>query len=183
MRTNQDIDINIIVATAKQSRVIGTIDGKIPWHIKEDLLHFKETTTGFPIVMGRKTFESFGGRILPNRHHVIITRQKDYVLPVNLQGNPAISIVSNLEAGISIATKKAIEDGKREIFIVGGGEIYKMAMSFAKNLYITLVEKKDGTKISGNVFFPEYKKIFKKVVSCRENSNEEYNFEFLLLEK
>lgn len=175
--------INIIAAIGKDNRVIGNSLGQIPWHISKDFQYFKKTTTGFPIIMGRKTFESLGGKILPNRHHVIITRQRDYSLPKNLLGNKNVSIVSNIKEATALALKIASDLKLENIFIIGGGEIYKQSLDIADYLYLTLVERKDGQKISGDVFFPEYENLFSKIISTYKSFDDKYNFEFIVLGK
>lgn len=162
--------INIITAVSRQDRVIGTKDGKIPWHIKKDFQYFKEKTTGHPIIMGRKTFESLPG-ILPNRHHIVVTRQDSYKAPDN------VSITNTLEDAVEIAKKL----DKKEIFIIGGGEIYRQGLEYADRLYITLIDSKD--KIEGEITFPKYEHIFTKKVSSQRDSEGNYNIEFLVLEK
>jgi len=114
--------ISIIVA-ASENNVIGNA-GKLPWDIPSDLKYFKKLTTGNVIIMGRKTYESIG-RPLPNRINVIITRNKDY------KAEGCIIKSSLIEA------TKSFEDG--EIFIIGGGEIYKEALYMADRLYLTRV--------------------------------------------
>jgi dihydrofolate reductase len=116
--------ISIIVAIA-QNGIIGG-ENNLLWHIKEDLLHFKNITTGHPVVMGRKTFESIG-KPLPNRTNVVITRQKDYKIEGGI-------VVHSLDEAIGLFPPE------EEIFIIGGGEIYKQAWSIADRLYITWID-------------------------------------------
>ena len=128
--------INVIVAKASNN-VIGAKNDLI-WHLPNDLKHFKNLTSGHPIIMGRKTFESLG-RPLPNRTNIVITRDK------NWQGE-------NVEKEFSL--EKAIESAKKineDIYIIGGGNIYKQAMEFADVLYITEVHH----EFEGDTYFPE----------------------------
>ena len=128
--------INLIVAKASNN-VIGAKNDLI-WHLPNDLKHFKNLTSGHPIIMGRKTFESLG-RPLPNRTNIVITRDK------NWQGE-------NVEKEFSL--EKAIESAKKineDIYIIGGGNIYKQAMEFADVLYITEVHH----EFEGDTYFPE----------------------------
>ena len=127
--------ISIIVAVA-ENNVIGK-DNKLIWHLPKDLKHFKETTTGHFIIMGRKTFES-NGRPLPNRTNVIITKDKNY----QVEG---CIIVHSLKEALHLAK------GETEIFIIGGGEIYKQAMPIAEKIYLTKVNQ----FFEGDTFFPE----------------------------
>ena len=115
--------ISIIVAVA-QNGVIGC-ENRLIWHIREDLQRFKRLTTGHPVVMGRKTFESLG-RPLPNRTNVVITRQTEYAP----QG---VEVVHSLEEAIGMFP------ASEEIFIIGGAEIYRQAMPRADRFYLTEV--------------------------------------------
>ncbi len=157
--------INLIAAVGK-NRVLGK-DNKLIWKLPGDLPRFKAITTGHPIVMGRKTFESFGSKPLPNRTNVIITRNKEF-------NAPGCIVCSSLEE----ALKKAGEIDK-EIFIIGGGEIYKESISLADRLYLTVVD----AEAEGDTFFPDYSD-FKKVVSSEDHQTPEgLRFSYILLEK
>ncbi|HEX5429776.1 MAG TPA: dihydrofolate reductase [Patescibacteria group bacterium] len=133
--------ISIIAAVAKNG-VIGSKNG-LPWHIPEDLKHYKEITTGHTMIMGRKTFESIMkslGKPLPNRKNVVITRDLGYKVP---QG---VLVYTSIEDALE-ATK---DDG--EIFINGGGEIYRQTFKLADKLYLTEL---DDNK-EGDVKFPDF---------------------------
>ncbi|HET6243501.1 MAG: dihydrofolate reductase [Bacteroidetes bacterium] len=126
---------SFLVAVAKNN-VIGK-DNKLPWYLPADLRFFKNLTTGHHIIMGRKTFESFG-KPLPNRTSVVITRKKDY----NSQG---CIVVHSIEEAIKTA---AVE---KEIFIIGGEEIFSQSMSIADRIYLTRINE----EFEGDAFFPE----------------------------
>ncbi len=128
--------ISIITAIGKNNE-IGK-ENKLLWHLPADLKHFKEITSGNPVIMGRKTFESIG-KVLPNRKNIIITRDKKYKV------NDA-EIVHSIEEALTLCKKE------NEVFVIGGSEIYKQAMSFADKLYITEVEAEDK---KADAFFPE----------------------------
>lgn len=129
------MEISIIVATSKNN-VIGR-DGGIPWHLSADLKRFKALTTGHPIVMGRRTFESIC-RPLPGRRNIVISNSVNAI-----EGCDVIKSVDDLLNDKSL-------DGM--IFIIGGGEIYKQFLPYAKKVYLTEVE----TEIAdGDTFFPE----------------------------
>lgn len=131
------------------NRVIGK-GNELLWHIPNDLKRFKALTIGHPVVMGRKTFESIVavlGKGLPGRSNIVITRDADW----KFEG--AI-VVHSLEEGVA----KAKELDQEEIFIGGGGEIYKQALPFIDKLYLTLI---DDDK-EGDTYFPEYEKEFTK---------------------
>jgi len=126
--------ISIIVAVSKNG-VIG-VDNKLPWNLPEDLKRFKELTTGNVVIMGRKTYESIG-KPLPNRINIVVTRDKNFFVPGVLSANSLDSAL--LKAG-----------GNKDIFIIGGGEIYKQSMGFVDKLYITEVDM----EVEGDTTFP-----------------------------
>lgn len=131
--------LSIIVAIAASNNAIGK-DNSLLWHISEDLKRFKEITSGHKILMGRKTFESLPG-ILPNREHIILTRDKNF----NVDSDK-VTIINNIEDAI-----KYYKDSNEEIFIIGGGEIYKEFLPFANKLYLTKVYK----DFDADTFFPQ----------------------------
>jgi dihydrofolate reductase len=136
------VRVSLIVAAGRNG-VIGR-DLDMPWHLSTDLKFFKATTIGKPLIMGRKTFVSVGERPLPGRPHFIVTRNSDY--------RPAgVETVPSLEAAIEAAKAKAIELGVDEVFVAGGGEIYRQAMPFADRLYVTHVD----VEVEGDTFFPQ----------------------------
>lgn len=128
----------ISIAAIAENNAIGK-DNTLMWRLPDDFKHFKETTSGHYIIMGRKTFESFP-KPLPNRTHVIITRQKDY------QTDESHIVVDSLEKAIS-----AIPTEETKAYIIGGGEIYKQAMPRVDELEITRVH----SEFEGDTFFPE----------------------------
>ncbi len=155
--------ISLIVA-ASENNVIGR-DGGIPWHLSDDFKFFREKTKGHPIIMGRKNYESIG-RVLPDRRNIIISRQTDF----QVEG---CETVSSLDEAINLASK----DEKEEIFVIGGGQIYEMAMSLADRIYLTRVH----TELEGDVFFPEVSKDEWEEVSCEEHSaDEKHNHSFTI---
>jgi len=127
-----------IIVAYNTHRVIGD-NNKIPWHDKEDLKRFKELTLGRPIIMGRKTHESIG-RVLPGRPNIIITRNKDYV-PLGL---PAY-VVHSLEAAFEIGLGECHQLEAEQMFVIGGGEIYRQALPYCGTLYVSeFVNDLDG---------------------------------------
>ena len=127
--------LSIIVAMAG-NRVIGR-DNRLPWHLPADLKHFRQLTTGKPILMGRKTWESIG-RPLPERTNIVITRDEDYTAPGCL-------VVHSLEAALRAAGHHS------EVMVIGGAELYHQALPLAERIYLTQVH---GT-FEGDTFFPE----------------------------
>ncbi|MDP3995611.1 MAG: dihydrofolate reductase [Patescibacteria group bacterium] len=155
------------IAAVGKNRELGN-KGKLPWHVPEDLKHFKETTLGHPIIMGRKTFESLGIRKpLPNRTNIVVTRNPDY------RAEGAI-VVQSIEDAIEEAKKHETE----EIFVIGGEEIFKLAWPHLDRLNLTVI---DG-EFEADAFFPEYEE-FGTVVSRKELQSGEYRVSFLVLEK
>jgi len=129
--------ISLIVAISK-NRAIG-IDNQIPWYLPADLKYFKKTTLGHHILMGRKSFLSIG-KPLPGRTNLVLTRN-----PFFTAGG--ISVVHNLEEGLNAAETA----GENELFIIGGGDIYRQSLELADKLYITEVD----LEVEGDTFFPE----------------------------
>ena len=128
--------ISIIVAVA-QNGVIGDKNSLL-WHISEDMRFFKRTTSGHPVIMGRKTYESLG-RPLPNRTNVVISRT-----PRTIEG---CSVVGSLEEAVAMFPKE------EEVFIIGGAQIYALALGIADKMYLTRV----GHDYEGDTSFPEWK--------------------------
>ncbi|WP_377297796.1 dihydrofolate reductase [Rhizobium sp. SGZ-381] len=132
-----------IFAAVSQNNVIGR-DGDMPWKLSTDLKRFKAMTLGKPMVLGRKTLESFGGKPLPGRPHVVVTRNPSFIVD-------GADVVTSLDAGLQKARAIAAASGAEEIGVIGGGEIYAQAIDQADRLYITHVE----TVIAdGDTFFP-----------------------------
>lgn len=125
-----------MVAAAAENNALGK-NNDLLWHLPDDFKRFKQITSGHYIIMGRKTFESFP-KPLPNRTHVIITRQKNY----NPEG---CIIVDSIEKAIEVCPKD------QDTFIIGGGEIYNLAMNFADSIELTRVHE----NFEADTFFPE----------------------------
>ena len=128
--------ISLIVAAARNN-AIGK-DGKLPWHLPNDMKHFKNITWGMPVVMGRRTFESLG-KVLPGRKNIVITRQAGW------QVDGAVS-VKNIEDALFVAR----ETDAKEVMVIGGGEIYKALFEKARRIYLTRVEAEP----EADTFFP-----------------------------
>lgn len=127
--------ISIIVAVAKNG-VIGDKNSLL-WHITEDMRFFKRTTSGHPVIMGRKTYESLG-RPLPNRVNVVISR--------TIKEIEGCTVVGSLEEAV------ALFSSEEEVFIIGGAQIYALAMEVADRFYLTRVEH----NYEGDTSFPEW---------------------------
>jgi dihydrofolate reductase len=151
--------IKIIVATSK-NKVIGN-NNELIWKLSSDLKRFKELTTGHPVVMGRKTYESIG-KPLSNRRNIIITRNLEY--EVN-----GCEVVSSLEEALLLTNN--------DCFIIGGGEIYKQSLEVADKIYLTLVHK----DFEGDTTFPELGKEWATIDTKDFDADEknEYNYSFI----
>jgi dihydrofolate reductase len=126
-----------IIAAMAENRVIG-VDNTLPWRLPADLRHFRLITTGHPVIMGRRNYESIG-KPLPGRDNIVVTRDPDYRAP-------GCTVTHSLEQALTSA------QNDREIFIIGGAEIYRQAFPRAERLYLTLVH----ADIRGDTYFPEF---------------------------
>lgn len=137
--------ISIIVAMT-ENRVIGE-DNKIPWHLSADLKRFKQITMGYPVIMGRNTFESLERKPLPGRHNIVVRRLRT---PLCWKAND-LCYISDFDEAIAWAKYKSQELGKDEIFIIGGETIYKQALPITDRIYLTIIY----AKFEGDTYFPE----------------------------
>ena len=156
--------ISLIVA-ASENNAIGKANAML-WHLPEDLKFFKNTTWGMPVIMGRKTFEAVG-KPLPGRTNIIVTSNRDW------SAENTITTTS-----IEEAIEAAKDTNAKEIFITGGGEIYKQTLPIADKVYLTRVH----TTIDGDAFFPEmdvdlWETIFEKHVKADEKNKFDMTFE------
>lgn len=163
--------ISIIVAVA-ENNVIGK-DNALIWHLPADMKFFKEKTTGHCIITGRKNYESIPEKFrpLPNRTNIIITRQTNY-------NAPGAFIVDSIEKAIETAK----QTGDKEIFIIGGGDIFKQAIPFVNKIYLTKIYQ----SFNGDVFFPELTldkwKEISRIKGITDEKNK-YEYDFITLEK
>jgi len=146
----------IIISAKSKNGVIGR-QGELPWHSKDEFLHFKTTTFGSPIIMGRKTFQSLG-KPLKGRLHLVITRQKNFSLSFR-----EVLILNDLETAFAYCEKNNFE----KVYVIGGGEIYKQAINDADELIISIM----NIEVEGDVFFPAIDPSLWKEIS-REKRNE-----------
>ena len=159
-----------LVVAASENNVIGK-NNQLLWHLPKDMKFFKNVTWGMPVVMGRKTFESMGSKPLNGRKNIIITRQPNW----KAEG---VSVVNSVDAASALAS----ELGYKEIFIIGGGEIYMIAYERANKIYMTRVH----AELEGDTYFPVIEKDDWKLVRNVDNAADEkhkYSFSFQLWEK
>ena len=160
--------VSLIVAVAENG-VIGK-DNDLIWHLPKDMRFFKETTTGHHVIMGRKNFESIPERFrpLPNRTNVVITRQSDY------QAEGCV-VVNSLEAALEVAQ----HNGDKEPFIIGGGQIYKLALdrNLVDKIYLTKVHQ----AFDGDTFFPKLSEEWQEIHREDYESDEKHVCSFSIL--
>jgi dihydrofolate reductase len=141
--------INLIVAVDEKNG-IGK-NNQLPWHLPADLLHFKKLTTGFPIIMGRKTFDSIG-RVLPNRRNIVISRQSNLEIP-------DAEVCGSLQDALKLCRKE------NDIYIIGGAQIFEQALELANCVFLTVIEH----DFDADTFFPTLDK-----QTWEESSNSVY---------
>lgn len=171
MMIKQRIMINQIVANS-ENRVIGK-DNKLIWKQREDMLMFMRTTTGHTIVMGRKTWDSMGGKPLKNRRNIVVTRQD-----VKLEG---AEVYNSLDIIDSLNDNSGDGEIPEEIFIIGGGEIYNQTIDKVDRIYQTIIH----TEIEGDAYYPEIPEEFEQTSSERHTADEknEYDYTFLIWDR
>ena len=126
-----------LVAAVAANGIIGA-DNRMPWHLPEDLKHFKALTLGHPVIMGRKTHESIG-KPLPGRENIVISRKPGLEIP-------GVSVASSLEAALALCL------GEPVAFVIGGGEIYRAALPLADGIVLTEI----GQAFEGDTKFPDW---------------------------
>ncbi len=149
----------ILIAAAAENNALGK-DNDLIWHLPDDFKRFKALTTGHHIIMGRKTFESFP-KPLPNRTHVIITRQKNY--------QPEGCLVADsLDAAVAMCPKN------EDVFVIGGGEIYKQAIAIADKIELTRVH----ADFDADTFFPEINGEWQLISEEHHPKDEKHKYDF-----
>jgi dihydrofolate reductase len=144
-----------IIAAMARNRAIG-LDGKMPWRLPGELRHFKETTMGKPLVMGRKTWESIG-RALPGRQNIVVTGNR------SLQA-PGCDVAGSLDQALQLA------DGD-EVMIIGGGQLYQQAMAFSDRVILTVVD----CAPEADTWFPEWREEEWRQISLRSETSDDRN--------
>lgn len=147
----------LIVAMARGG-VIGR-GGRIPWRLPEDMRHFKRVTTGHAVIMGRKTYEDIG-RPLPNRRNIVVTRNAG----LRLEG---CEIARGVDEAVALA-----REGDEEPFIIGGAEIYRLALPDVTRMHVTYIDR----EIAGDAIFPEYDRTAFREVERRAGESPEVTF-------
>lgn len=136
------ITVSQIVAIAANSRAIGK-DNKLLWHVPEDLQHFKHTTLGKPIIMGRKTYDSVGFP-LPGRTNIVVSRDKT----LNIDG---VLLVASCEEALAVGKQCCEDQGIAELMVAGGAEIYRQTLAHTDKIYLSEID----VSVEGDTFYPE----------------------------
>ena len=158
--------LSLIVA-ASRNNVIGS-EGGLPWHLPDDLGHFKRLTTGKPVIMGRRTFESIG-RPLPDRRNIVMTRQADYAAK-------GCEVVSSVDEALSLV------HGTDEAMIIGGGQVYRDFLPHADRIYLTRVQ----AEVDGDTHFPEIDQAAWQLVRSQHHAADDRHaceFDLLVFER
>jgi dihydrofolate reductase len=188
-----------IIAAVADNGAIGR-NNQLLWHITEDLRYFKRITSGHTVIMGRKTWESLG-KPLPNRRNIVISRSLAAIYDSNSSANPGVEVYATIEEALAAAAKEPTpvpgqpiqpnisghpiqhnfsDNSAQEVFVIGGGEIYRQTLPYAHKLYLTLVH----TNIAyADTFFPtvnqsEWREVSRE--SFDRGENFESSFEFVL---
>jgi dihydrofolate reductase len=149
--------ISLVVAAAENDAI--GMEGQLPWKLPNDMRHFKNVTWGMPVVMGRKTFETLG-KALAGRKNIVITRQGNW-------NAPGVITVKSLEDALFVA--KATD--AKEVMVIGGGEIYRMAFEKSRRIYLTRVKANPAA----DTFFPKLDAKSWHLVSNRDHEADEKN--------
>lgn len=155
------------IAAMDENQVIGH-ENKMPWHLPADLKHFKEVTSGHPIIMGRKTYEAIG-RPLPKRQNIIVTNKKDFV-------------AEGCEVVHSLDEAKRMADTKEEIFVIGGETLFAQFMPAAERMYLTIIHD----TFPGDTYFPEWRTEDWVTTEKKQGKTDEknrYSHTFITLER
>lgn len=163
-----------LIAALTKNRVIGK-NNDLPWHLPDDMKFFMNTTKGHAVIMGRKNYDSLPAKFKPlkERHNIVISAQPNYMAP-------GATVVSSWQDALNEAMQRRAPE--EEIFVIGGAQIYSLAMASADRLYLTEIQ----TKLDGDTFFPEVDKsdwIEKSRVHHAADSRHAYAFDFVVYER
>lgn len=159
-----------IIVAADENNVIG-LNGDMPWlKLSSDLKYFKQKTTGHWCILGRKTYNALGNKVLPGRKFIIVTRDKDFIAEDSL-------VIHSLKS----ASNHAVLSDEAEVFVLGGGNIYEQSFSFVNRIYLTRIH----ATFEGDTFFPELGEEWKLVSTDSHVKDEKnpYDHDFLIYEK
>lgn len=164
----------VLVAAVAGNGVIGR-DGGMPWHLPGDLKHFRKTTLGKPVIMGRRTFDSIGRKPLPGRPNIVMTRDRDF----RAEG---ITVAGDFEAALRLARQEAARLQVDEIAVIGGGALYAETLPRADRLYLTEVHGEP----EGDAHFPDFDRAAWREVARdgpHQNPGETFSYSFVTLDR
>jgi dihydrofolate reductase len=154
-----------LVAAVAANGIIG-VDGKLPWHLPEDLKHFKKLTLGHPIIMGRRTWESLG-KALPGRENIVVTRTPGY-------DAPGAAVANSLGAALAFCADESVA------FVIGGTRLFEDSLPIANGLVLTEIHR----DYAGDTWFPRYdRSLWKESQRERHTSADGIPFDFVLYER
>lgn len=161
-----------LIAALTRNRVIGLNNG-LPWHLPDDMKYFMQTTKAHHVVMGRKNYDSIPEKFrpLPNRTNIVVTRQKDFKAP-------GCTVVHSLGEGIDLARN----GGEQEVFVIGGSDMYQLALPVSHRLYLTEIE----TELFGDTHFPQFDRAQWKETSRKHHPADDrhaYSFDFVVYDR
>ena len=173
-----DVNVNFaktkiaIIAAVSNNNVIGK-DNKIPWNLSEDLRRFKSLTDGHVVIMGQKTFESLDEPLI-NRFNIIISDDWNFKEPEGYpnEAGTEVKVVRSFEMALENA--EYYNDNDLEVFVIGGGTIYKELMKYCYRLYITRIFK----DFEGDTFFPVIEPYSWKLIWSEKHTNDEFDYEY-----
>lgn len=161
-----------LIAALSQNRAIGK-NNDLPWHLPDDMKYFMRTTKGHYVIMGRKNYQSIPEKFrpLPNRTNIVVTRQLNF-------NAPGCQVVNSIEQALNMAKSS----NEKEVFIIGGAEIYSQGFAMANKLYLTEIQ----ATIEGDTYFPKFDKNQWKETSRTHHSTDDrhaHSFDFVVYEK
>lgn len=153
-----------LIAALSRNHAVG-IDNRLPWHLPADLKYFKATTSGHPIIMGRKTYDSIG-RPLPGRHNIVVTRNAGWQAD-------GVTVVHSIEEALAAAGDAA------EVFLIGGATLYAEALPRAERLYLTEIE----AEFEGDAFFPDWPRAEFREIGRERHQTDTFSYSFAVYER
>ncbi|WP_184198886.1 dihydrofolate reductase [Chitinimonas taiwanensis] len=153
-----------LIAALARNHTVG-IANRLPWHLSDDLKYFKATTSGHPIIMGRKTYDSIG-RPLPGRHNIVVTRDRNWKAD-------GVTVVHSIAEAVAAAGEVD------EVFLIGGASLYAEALPLADRLYLTEID----ADFDGDAFFPDWPRAQFRELRRDTRQGEDFAYSFVVYEK
>lgn len=153
-----------LIAALARNHTVG-IANHLPWHLSDDLKYFKATTSGHPIIMGRKTYDSIG-RPLPGRHNIVVTRDRNWKAD-------GVTVVHSIAEAVAAAGEVD------EVFLIGGASLYAEALPLADRLYLTEID----ADFDGDAFFPDWPRAQFRELRRDTRQGEDFAYSFVVYEK